>query len=69
MIIADTGFWIALINRNDKFHKIAVNILQELQEGLVTTWPVLTETCHLLTTKMSPEVCIKFMNSIGLRTF
>lgn len=48
MVIADTGFWLALSNRKDRFHDIAKAILASLDEPLITTWPVLTETCHLL---------------------
>jgi predicted nucleic acid-binding protein len=48
MILADTGFWVALANRHDRHHAVAVARLGSLREKLVTTWPVLTETCHLL---------------------
>ncbi len=48
MIIADTGFWLALANRNDKYHALASARLSELNEPLITTWPAVTETCHLL---------------------
>lgn len=49
MIIADTGFFIALVVRSDKHHKAAVAAAQRhANEGLITTWPVLTETTHLL---------------------
>ncbi len=47
-IIADTGFWIALLNRTDSFHSQAVTALSSLERRLVTTWPVMTETCHIL---------------------
>ena len=48
MIIADTGFFLALANRADDDHEIAVAALESLDEGLITTWPVVTETTHLL---------------------
>ena len=47
-MIADTGFWLALLNRDDHHHKPAVGAHEQVDEGLVTTWPVVTETCHLL---------------------
>ncbi|MFP5405553.1 MAG: type II toxin-antitoxin system VapC family toxin [Gammaproteobacteria bacterium] len=47
-IIADTGFWVALLNRADRHHGLAVKRLSGLKRRLVSTWPVLTETCHLL---------------------
>jgi predicted nucleic acid-binding protein len=48
MIIADTGFWLALANRRDKHHRRAYDCLEAINEPLVTTWSVMTETCHLL---------------------
>jgi predicted nucleic acid-binding protein len=48
MVIADTGFWLALLNRRDRHHDAARKAQEGLDEGLVTTWPVVTETCHLL---------------------
>ena len=53
MIITDTGFWIALCNKSDKYHKIAVSCLEKLNEGLVCTWPVMTETFYILANKLS----------------
>ena len=52
MVIADTGFWLALANRNDRHHRAAKEALDGLSEGLITTWPVLTETCHLFEPSM-----------------
>lgn len=48
MIITDSGFWVALVNPDDKHHKIAVDTLATINEPLITTCPVLTEVCHLL---------------------
>lgn len=51
MIIADTGFFLALFNASDTHHHRAVTILNSLTESLVTTHPVVTETCYLLMTR------------------
>ena len=48
MIIADTGFWLALANRKDQYHQLANRKLNQLKESLITTHPVITETCYLL---------------------
>jgi predicted nucleic acid-binding protein len=49
VILADTGFFVALIVRTDRHHEAAVQTLRRhSDEGLVTTWPVLTETVHLV---------------------
>lgn len=48
MILVDTGYWYALANKRDRHHARAKEVSQTVTEQLVTTWPVLTETCHLL---------------------
>lgn len=48
MVIADTGFWIALASPKDNYHERANACLHVLNEPLIVTWPVITETCHLL---------------------
>jgi uncharacterized protein len=48
VIIADTGFWLALANVRDTHHQRAAAALANVNEPLISTWPVLTETCHLL---------------------
>ena len=52
MIIADTGFFLALANTRDRLHPQARRALARVTEPLVTTWPVMTETCHLMTARM-----------------
>jgi predicted nucleic acid-binding protein len=63
MIIADTGFWLALANARDRHHELARRVLSTLQEPLVTTWPVLTETCHLLVSKLGSTSSARFIES------
>lgn len=69
MVIADTGFWLALANRNDRYHDTAVASLKTLDQRLVTTWPVLTETCHLLLTRLGPDSQNRFMQSFAAGAF
>ena len=47
-IIADTGFWVALGSKKDKYHNIAITVAKILPYDPITTWPVLTETFYLL---------------------
>jgi predicted nucleic acid-binding protein len=63
VVIADTGFWLALANRRDRHHDGARAALARLREPLVTTWPVLTETCHLLVNRLGPDALFKFIES------
>ena len=48
MILTDTGFWYAFFNSKDKHHLKSVDVMQNLDEELITTWPVITETSYLL---------------------
>jgi len=48
MIIADTGFFLALFNANDSYHQQALSVLNQIHEPLITTHPVISETCYLL---------------------
>lgn len=69
MIIVDTGFWLALSNPRDMHHRACVSALRGVDELLLTTWPVLTETCHLLAQRMSVEAEIAFMRSAAAGAF
>lgn len=64
MIIADTGFWLALANLKDRHHGAARQALAGLSEGLVTTWPVVTETCHLLANRLGVQAELRFLQSL-----
>lgn len=68
MILVDTGFWLALANRSDRHHVRAKDAYAGVKEELVTTWPVLTETCHLLL-RLGPEVPVRFMRSATEEAF
>lgn len=63
MIIADTGFFLALANKRDRHHSAALGAAEALREPLVTTWPVLTETCHLLAARLAPQAAETFISS------
>lgn len=69
MIIADTGFWLALANRRDRHHKAAIRAMDRLSEPLVTTWPVIVETCHLLANRLSVDSEIAFLESAARGAF
>jgi len=63
VIIADTGFWLALANRDDRHHVAAKAALGKVREPLVTTMAVMTETCHLLLSRLGPHSQLAFMDS------
>ena len=62
MILADTGFWLALANRRDRHHDRATAVAAKLRGPLVVTWPVLTETCHLMS-RLGADAEIRFVNA------
>lgn len=69
MIIVDTGFWLALIDQKDKYHQIAKQALKQYNEPLITTWPVITETCHLLLKRKGSNAQIVFINNLDQGLF
>lgn len=51
LILADTFYWIALINPKDDWHNRVVNVTRNLQQvKIVTTDEVLTEVLNFLST-------------------
>ena len=46
--LIDAGPLIALFDRSDRFHTVTKQFLRGYSGRLVTTWPVITETCHML---------------------
>lgn len=65
MIIADTGFWLALANTRDRHHAAATEALAKVSEPLVSTWLVVGETCHLLANRLSVDAELAFLDSIS----
>ena len=47
-ILVDAGPLIALADRSDKHHRRVAAYLKRFNGHLLTTWPVLTETCHFM---------------------
>ncbi len=46
--LIDAGPLIALFDRSDKYHLKAVRFIKEFNGQLWSTWPVITEVCHML---------------------
>ena len=64
MIIVDTGFFFALSNQRNLYHQQTQRTLASLTEPLITTYPVLTETCYLLSSYGHSAVQCKFLTDI-----
>lgn len=65
MIIADTGFFVALGNKTDRLHSRARDLVFSLQEPLTTTYPVITETSYLLLQKAGNKAQCQFLNKVA----
>jgi uncharacterized protein len=59
--LVDVGPLIGAINRRDQRHALSVSFFDSFGGMLLTTWPVVTETCHMI----SRQSAIRFMRSIG----
>lgn len=64
MIIADTGFWVAFFNRGDAYHLHARKCVRHLREPLITTLPVVTETCYLLQQRAGVSRALAFVGCL-----
>lgn len=59
MIIADTGFWVAILDDGDN----SLQVAKTLQEPLITTIPVITEVCYLLQKRRDQNFATAFLRS------
>lgn len=69
MIIADTGFWLALADNKDKHHQQADAFAKTSREKLISTYPVMTEVCHLLLKRQGISAQLKFITMYQLGAF
>lgn len=47
-IVADSGPLIALFDPSDRGHPVVERFLRGFKGELISTWPVMTEVCHML---------------------
>lgn len=69
MIMVDTGAFIGLFNKNDEYHASARASFSSISEPLITTYPVVTETCYLLYNRLGHHSQINFLKSITKKAF
>lgn len=65
MIIVDTGVFLALFNQRDRYHAMAKKAFGSVSEPLITTYPVMTETCYLLTQLVNQSAERRFLKAIA----
>ena len=65
MVLADTGYWLALANPKDNWHGKVVDVTRRLNETLVVTWPVVTETCYLISNRLDVQAELLFVKQLS----
>jgi hypothetical protein len=65
MIAVDSGFLYALVDRQDAWHRRAAALAHTASQGWITTWPVLTEVCHLYQRWLSPREATALMADVA----
>ena len=66
MILTDTGYWLALANTRDRHHQRSIEVSRQIDSELITTWSVITETCHLLANRVNKLASIRFLQVVRL---
>ena len=69
MIIVDTGFWVGLANRRDQNHSQCRAVLRHCAEPLITTYPVLVETIHLLFQRIGVSMTLAWFDTVQAEGF
>ncbi len=69
-ILIDAGPIIALFNRRDKYHNRVTEYLKRYTGKLITTWPVITETSHMLDFNVNAQIAfLEWINRGGVEVF
>ena len=64
MLIVDTGYLVALLDRKDGHHRAAMQYANTQSDGWITTWPVITETMYFLMERISVEGAVLLLDDI-----
>ena len=54
-VLVDTGPLVAWFDRSDADHKRCRRFFSQASGPLISTWPVVTEVCHLVPTALAPR--------------
>jgi uncharacterized protein len=65
MLLVDTGFLLALLDKKDSRHSQALTWAHSHAEGWITTWPVLTEAVYMLTTHLDARSAVHVMDDVA----
>ena len=62
--LLDTGFWFALLNKNEQTHKQVLSVAQQVSEPIVTSTVVLTEVPYLVPRDLGSNALAIFLDSL-----
>lgn len=65
MILVDTGFLYALLDKDDAWNTRAIAASDAVKEKWITTWPVLTEAVHLITRWLGVAPAIALVRDVS----
>ncbi len=65
MILVDTGFLYALLDKDDDWHARAQSASVMIQDKWITTWPVLTEAVHLISRSLGVPPAVALLQDVA----
>ena len=65
MIIIDTGYLVALLDRRDHHHARAKALSTTADDGWITTWPVVMESVYLLDRRVGAEYGLAVVDDVA----
>jgi predicted nucleic acid-binding protein len=69
-ILIDAGPIIGLFDKSDKYHLKAIHFMKDFKGELWTTWPVITEVCHMLDFNVKTQLAfLEWIQRGGLQIF
>ncbi|OFZ99672.1 MAG: hypothetical protein A3H35_19740 [Betaproteobacteria bacterium RIFCSPLOWO2_02_FULL_62_17] len=62
-LLVDSGGLVAISNSRDHFHRPALAFLSEFFGDLITTWPAVTEACHIVPAHLNTSLVLRLCHS------
>jgi len=72
VILVDTGAWVGLMDKRDHYHAACRAFFRRNREPLITTYPVLVESVHLLYSRVGPNMTLAWFETVigqGIQIF
>lgn len=69
MIVADTGAVVALLDRDDRHHRVLRGAFEADPDGWVLPWAILPEVDYIASSRLGPEVARAFREDLASGAF